>query len=153
MANVTLSGYLAAAASVSWTGGQSLNSALDAEWTTLSDEIDNTTNKYLQADLQIDLASAAFTGADAGLEIYLIPSVDGTNYPAWTGDVTTEQQGNMNYFIGFVAVPAVTAAQRMVLRGVALPSGKYRWALRNQTNVALAASGNTMQWRPFSYAG
>lgn len=152
MADLTRSGYLASAATVVWTSGQALDSLTDNEYTDLSDEIDNSTNKYMFADLELVLGSAAFTGADSGIELYLIPSVDGTNYPTWTGNGTTDEQENVGYFVGFMTLTGTTAAQRSVLRDVELPNGKYKFACRNRGNVTLAGSGNTLKWRPHSVA-
>jgi len=145
-----LSGYLATETAITWAAGQALNSAVDNEFTDLSDEIDNSTNKYRFVDLHFVLASAAFTGTDSGIEAFLIPTVDGTNYPNWTGNVATDEQENDLYFVGFVSTTGATAAQRMTLRGVELPSGKYKFAFRNRGNIALAASGNTVAWRPWT---
>lgn len=152
MANMTLSGYLTTATAVAWTSGQALDSLTDDEWTDLSDEIDNSTNKYAMADIYFDLASAAFTGTDSMIEIYVIPSVDGTNYPNWTGNVTTDEQQNNQYYAGCVVTSGATEAQDIVFRGVLLPNGKFKFGFRSRAGVALAASGNTVYWRPHSYA-
>jgi hypothetical protein len=152
MADATLSGYKAAATSIAWTSGQSLASLADNEWTDLSDEIDNSTNKYLFADIEIYLASAAFTGSDSVVHIYLVPSVDGTNYPNWTGNVTTDEQENNQYYVGTVTTSGATAAQRMALRNVLLPNGVFKFGFRSEAGVALAASGNTAKYRPHQYA-
>lgn len=152
MANVTLSGYLTTAASFTFSGTQTLNSLTNDEYTDLSDEVDNSTNKYAYADFYIDLASAAFTGTDSGFEIYIVPSVDGTNYPSWTGNVTTDETENALFFVGFIPTTATTAAQKGVLRAVPLPSGKWKVGVRNRGNISTAASGNTLYWRPWSYA-
>lgn len=152
MANLTLSGYLASAAAVVWSSGQALDSLTDNEFTDLSDEIDNSTNKYVYADLELVLGSAAFTGADSGVEVYLVPTVDGTNYPTWTGNGTADEQENAPYFVGFIPLTGTTAAQRGVFREVPLPNGKYKYACRNRGNVTLAGSGNTLSWRPHSVA-
>lgn len=153
MANVTLSGYLTTATAVAWTGAtQKIDSLTDNEWTDLSDEIDNSTNKYAFVDLELVLGSAAFTGSDSGIEVYLIPTVDGTNYPSWTGNVTSDETENNGFFVGFMATTASTAAQRMTLVRVPLPNGKYKYGLRNRGNVTLASSGNTLSWRPHSFA-
>jgi len=145
-----LSGYLTTETAITWTSGQTLNSAVDNEFTDLSDEIDNSTNKYRFVDLHVVLASAVFAGTDSGIEVFLIPTVDGTNYPTWTGNGTADEQENDGFLVGFVATTATTAAQRMTLREVALPSGKYKFAFRNRAGVALAASGNSVSWRPWS---
>lgn len=144
------SGYLAVAQSVAWTAGQALDSLTDNEWTDLSDEIDNTTNLYPSADIEIVLASAAFTGTDSTVQVFVIPTMDGTNYPNWTGNVTTDEQENNQYFIGSVVTSGATAAQRMVFRDVLLPQGKYKFGFRSLANVSLAATGNTAKWRPHS---
>jgi hypothetical protein len=150
MAQLDRSGYLTTATTVSWASGQTLDSLTDNEFTDASDEIDNSTNKYYAVDLEIVLGSAAFTGADSGIEVFLIPCVDGTNYPTWTGNGTTDEQENQGFFVGFAFTTGATAAQRMVLRDIELPNGKYKWGLRNRGNVTLASSGNTLKFRPHS---
>lgn len=151
MTTLKLSGYFASAAAVAWASGQDLVSLTDNEFTDLSDEIDNSTNKYAFADLYADIASAAFTGADSGLEVYLVPCVDGTNYPTWTGNGTSDEQENALHLVGFMPFTGTTAAQDAVLMRVPLPSGKYKYGFRNRGNVTLAGSGNTVYWRPHSF--
>lgn len=146
-----LSGYLAPAAALVWTSGQSLNSATDNEWTDLSDEIDNSTNKYAYVDLYFDLGSAAFTGTDSGIEIYLVKCVDGTNYPTWIGNVTTDEQENNGFYIDFVPTTGTTAAQKAVtMKPIPLAQGKYKWGFRNRGNVTLNSS-NTVYMRPHTF--
>lgn len=151
MGDTTLSGYKASATSVAWTSGQSLDSLADNEWTDLSDAIDNSTNKYVMADLEIVLGSAAFTGNDSVIEIYLVPSVDGTNYGDWDGNVTTEERENENYRVGAVSTSGATEAQRMCKRGIALPNGLFKFGFRSRAGVTLASSGNTVKYRPWQY--
>jgi len=152
MADLKLSGYFAAAASVSFSGTQTINSLTDNEYTDLSDEIDNSTNKYVFVDLELVLGSAAFTGTDSGIEVYIVPSIDGTNYPTWTGNGTSDEQENNPYYVGFIPTTGTTAAQRGVLMRVRLPNGKYKYGIRNRGNVTLASSGNTLSWRPHSFS-
>lgn len=152
MTTLTLSGYLTTEAAVAWASGQALASLTDNEFTDLSDEIDNSTNKYRFADLRMVLASAAFTGTDSGIECYVIPTVDGTNYPTWTGNGTTDEQENAFFYVGFIPTTGTTAAQAGVLERVPLPNGKFKFGFRNRGNVTLAASGNTIYWRPHSVA-
>jgi hypothetical protein len=149
------SGYLASLSAITWTGGQAqvLNGLTNDEWTSLSDEIDNSTNKYYLCDLEIELASAAFAGTDSTIECYLVPCVDGTNYPNWMGDVTTDRQENNQYFVGVGVTSGSTVAQNITVRNIQLPPGKYRWGFRNRANVSLAGSGNVIGWRPHSLIG
>jgi hypothetical protein len=153
MGDTTLSGYKAASAAIAWAAGQDLNSLTDNEWTDLSDEIDSSSNLYMMVDLDMILASAAFTGTDSALEIYLIPSIDGTNYPTWVGNVTTDEQENNQYFVDSITTSGTTAAQRQNTgnRAIALPNGKYKWAFRSRLNVTTAGSGNSVEWRPHQF--
>lgn len=149
-----LSGYLASAVAVVFSGTQQINSLTDNEWTDLSDEIDNTTNLYAFADLDLVLGSAAFTGADSGIEVYIVPTVDGTNYPDWTGNSTSDAPEQGHYFAAFLPLKAATAAKRVVSSSgdaIELPQGKFKFGIRNRANVTLASSGNTLYLRPKSY--
>lgn len=152
-ATLKLTGYLASEAAIVFAGTQQLDSLTDNEFTDLSNEIDNSTNKYAYADLRVDLASLNPTGADAGLEIFLVPTVDGTTYPDWTGNSTSDQQQNQPYYVGFVPLATGSAVKDAVLMGVALPNGKYKWGVRNRANVSLAADAGDIYWRPWGYLG
>ena len=155
MTTLKNSGYLASAVTVAWTGAtQKIDSLVDNEWTDLSDEVDNTSTKYAFADLDLVLGSAAFTGTDAGIEVYIVQTVDGTNYPDWTGNGTSDAPEQMHYAAAFLPLKASTAARRVVSASqqeVALPQGKFKLGLRSRANVTLAASGNTLYFRPKSY--
>ncbi len=150
-----LSGYLAAVVTVAWTGAtQKIDSLTDNEWTDLSDEIDNTSNLYFGADLYLVLGSAAFTGTDCGMEIYIVPTVHGTTYPNWTGNMTSDAPENMHYFATFLPLKASTSAKRVVSssdEAIELPQGKFKFGMRSRANVTLASSGNTLYLRPKSY--
>lgn len=149
-----LSGYLASAVAVVFSGTQQINSLTDNEWTDLSDEINNSTDLYAFADLELVLGSAAFTGADSSIEVYIVPTVDGTNYPDWTGNSTSDAPEQAHYFVALLPLKAATAAKRVVSGVVSdtpLPQGKFKFGLRSRANVTLAASGNTLSFRPKSY--
>lgn len=144
-------GYQAAIASVTWAAGQDLDSLTDGEWTDLSDEINNSTTKYTMVDFRLVLGSAAFTGTDSAIALYIVRSVDGTNYPDWTGNVTTDEQQNEQYFDGVFTTTGATEAQDIVLRDIPIPPGKYKIGIRSLANVTLAATGNSLEWRPHSF--
>lgn len=156
MTTLKNSGYLAAAQTVAWTAAtQKIDSCTDNEWTDLSDEVDNSTNKYAFADLDLALGSAAFTGTDAGIEVYIVPiGSDGTTYPDWTGNSTSDAPEQQHYYVTWLPLKASTAARRVVSSSqtdINLPQGKFKFGLRSRANVTLAASGNTLYWRPKSY--
>lgn len=152
MANVTNSGYLASAVTVTFSGTQTLASLADNEWVDASDANDNGTTKYLRADFELVLGSAAFSGADSEIGLYLILSVDGTNYADYTGNSTSEFQSQELYSVGAFVTSGTTAAQRLVLRDVPLPQGLFKIAVRNRSGAAFASSGNTLKYRPHSVA-
>jgi hypothetical protein len=126
-------------------------SLVDNEFTDLADEVDNSTNRYAFVDLIATFASAAFSGVDSGLECYLVPSVDGTNYPTWQGNITSDSSVNAPHYVGFIPFTGTTAAQSGVLMRVPMPNGKWKMAFRNRGNVTTAGSGNTVSWRPHSF--
>lgn len=141
-------GYQAAIAAIVWTAPtQDFNSLGDGEYCSLSDAIDNSTNKYEMVDLEFDLGSAAFAGGT--IAIYCVPSVDGTNYGKWEDNVSTAQVENEQYYAGSITVSDETEAQNIVIRDVSVPSGLYKWGFRNNSGIALNAS-NTVSWRPHS---
>lgn len=155
MTTLKNSGFLTTATAVAWTGAtQKIDSLTDNEWTDLSDEIDNTTNKYAFVALELVLGSAAFTGTDSGIEVYIVQTIDGTNYPDWTGNTTTDAPENAFYYVTWLPIKASTSAKRLATGSqtdIAVPQGKYKYALRSRANVTLASSGNTLSWRPKSY--
>lgn len=150
-----LSGYLASAVAVTWTSAtQKIDSLTDNEWTDLSDEIDNTTNLYAAADIELVLGSAAFTGTDSSVEVYIVPTLDGTNYPDWTGNTTSDAPEQVHYYCTLLPIKASTSAKRVVSPSddnIPYPQGKFKLGLRSRANVTLAGSGNTISLRPKSY--
>lgn len=152
MTDVTHSGYKAAAQTALST---ELNSLANDTWSVLSSEIDNSVTKYMFADIEVNLAApgAAATGADSAINVYLVPSLDDTNFPTYQASGSAPEQENEQYFVGAVTLTgAASTACRGVIRGVELPAGKFKLGVRNLANDALNASGNTVKWRPWQYA-
>jgi hypothetical protein len=117
MTDVKKTAYLAEAQTA-------LSSDLDGDtndtYSALSSEFDNSTNGYMFMDIEVYLASADFTtpgGADMAVEIYVVPSVDGTTFPNYQASGTTTSQENNQYFVGSVTVEDVNGAVRASLRG------------------------------------
>lgn len=151
MTDVRKTAYLAEAQTALDTD---LNSDTNDTWTGLSAEFDNSTNGYMFMDIEVNLAApgTAWSGADSAYEIYIVPSVDGTNYPDTTNTGTADEQENNQYFVGSITTQgAGTVACRQTIRGVEVPVGKWKLFGRNRTNQTLAASGNTIKWRPWGY--
>lgn len=142
--------YQGDAVSVAFSGTRTLVSLDNDEWTHLSDEIANSGN-YPFADFEFVCTSVAFAGADSAIEVYLVPTVDGTNYPDWAGDGVTDEQEHNVHFVGAFVTSGATAAQRLSLRDIELPAGKFKVGVRNRGGIALAASGSTLKYRPWVY--
>lgn len=114
--------------------------------------IDNTSTgspaNMTLADFEINLASVNITSATGYFSIYLIPSIDGTNYPDYTTGTTPVTPAH--YFAGQMNTIAKNGTQRQTLVGVQLPPGKFKVVLVNNTGVALAASSNVLTMRRYS---
>lgn len=148
MGDISLSGYKSTEVTLVWSSGQDLHSLTNDETTDLSDAFDNDTNQYALCDVEVYLASAAFTGTDCAIELFIVPSVDGTNYATWFGNTTTPGAANSNYIVGKGRISVGTAAARVIFKDIPLYNGLQKFALRSRANVSLAASGNTVKYRP-----
>ena len=131
---------------VTFAGTQTMNSAVNDEYTNLSNEINNATSDRILADFMLELGSCTPSGGDAGWEIFIVPSLDGgTTYPDWSGNTTTENNAHKQYSVGFFPVIAATQSHVSVLRGIVLPVAHFKVGMRNLMNVTAAASGNVLE--------
>lgn len=94
-----------------------------------------------------ELVIASYTpGSNPVVELYLIRSVDGTNFENGGGSVVPSQDA----YVGAFQIATGTGAKRAVLRDVPLPPGLWKAVVRNVTGGAFPASGNTLKVRPHS---
>ena len=145
---IQIKNYQETAQTVAFNGTQGLNSLTNAEYTNESDAISNTAG-YEYADFELILASAAFgTGNDSHLRLYILPALDGTNYPTFTGgNQTTGVPEIEQYSKGTFKTSETTAAQRITLLDVPLPDTSFKIVIRSLATVDLAASGNSLRYR------
>lgn len=136
---------LAAYRGVSTVLSTELNSLAATTGKAVSAALDNGTNLDLFDDLELAVDFVTAPTAGSVIELYVLPSVDGTNYP--DGDTSIVPQASL--YVGGFVVRSTTAAQRMVLRGVALPPGLFKYLLQNTTNQAFPASGSTLKRNPY----
>jgi len=116
--------------------GKAISSAID------NSNPDPTTYQgdlFADLELAVDFVSAPTAGTV--IELYLLPSIDGSVYP----DGSTSILPQSSLYVGGFAVRAVTSAQVMTLRGVALPPGFYKYLVQNTTNQAFPATGSTLR--------
>jgi hypothetical protein len=100
----------------------------------------------LFADIELKVTFASAPTAGTVIELYVLPSIDGgTTYP----DGSTSVAPQTSLYVGGFAVRAVTTAQVMVIRGVALPPGYFKMLVQNTTNQAFPASGSTLRMNSY----
>src|SRR5210317_2189700 len=110
MTDVRKSAYLAEAQTA--LDASQLGALANDTWSALSAEFDNSTNGYMFMDIEVYLVSITPTVADAAIEIYIAPSIDGTTYPETTNTSNADEQENNQYFIGSVTLSTDAEAQR-----------------------------------------
>jgi len=112
--------------------------------------ITNGTALDIFADVSINLASAAFVAPNY-IGIYLYPlNKDASTYG--DGRFTSSAAGPppANYYVGSIGIVATTAVQEGSLTRIILPPGTFSFVLYNGGGVALAATGNTCQYRTYN---
>jgi hypothetical protein len=116
--------------------------ALASSGRAISSAIDNSSNLDLFDDLELTVTFATAPTADTAIELYLVPSLDaGTSYADGSSTVTPQSA----LFVGGFVVRNVNTIQRMIVRGVALPPGFFKYLVRNGTNQAFPATGSTLE--------
>src|SRR6266496_1461181 len=112
----------------------------------ISAAIDNSTNLDLFDDLELAVTFATAPVAGTIVEVYLLPSIDGgTVYP----DGGTAIDAQPTLYVGGFQVRAVNTAQKLMLRGVALPPGLFKYLVKNTTGQAFPATGSTLRRNPW----
>jgi hypothetical protein len=122
--------------------GASMNALANGAFA-LGAAIDNTSGLYLYADLQLVLSSAV--AVPAGLPtiaIWLLPAIDGTNYPNPPGG--TAVLGPTNLVVGTIsAVPSVSSSV-FSFRGVPLSPSLFKIMIQNNLGVAFPSTNTSV---------
>lgn len=101
-------------------------------------------------DISIALASAAFTGTPY-TGIYLYPlNKDGSTYGDGRFGTSAAGPPPGNYLVGTIGLVAATQTQTGSFTGIILPPGSFKFVAYNAGGVALASSGNTIQYRTYN---
>jgi len=106
----------------------------------VSGDVDNASGLYLYADFECSFASAVFP-ANGYVSLYLLESIDGSNYE--DGDASTTPTAQA--LIAAIPFRNATAAQIHTVRGIVLPPTHFKILAINNTGVALASSANTVK--------
>lgn len=123
--------------------GSGLNSLADGAYSALGTEVDNETDRYLYGNFELNLASLSPT-TGAYVALYLVPSVDGTNYP----DVSNTRPPGEEYRVGtFTIDTTATSTSLHTATNILIPPFKFKCMVLNECNVALNATGNSVDIR------
>ena len=106
-----------------------------------SAEIDNTTDLFLDALVEV-VVTTGTVGSNPHVKVYALSSVDGTNFAS----------DSNKKLIDTIDTPASSTTYRSRAASVALAFGgvlppKWKIVVENATGDALAASGNSAQYR------
>jgi len=107
---------------------------------------DNTSNQYFYAEFELVLASVDLSAqSNPAVELYLVPSYDGTNYADTGTDASSTVYPPAQYLSAVLGVAETNAAHRAVSQHVMIDPIKYTPVVVNKTGAALAAAGNTLK--------
>lgn len=107
---------------------------------------DNTSNRFFYVKFELVLASVDLSGEDnPAVEVYMVPSYDGTNYADTGVDASTTVYPPAQYLVAVLGVAETNAAHRAVSPHILIDPLKYTPVVINKTGVALAATGNTLK--------
>lgn len=124
-----------------------LNSLANGSYSAASAAIDNLTGLYTHMALELYLASLTPVAGQM-ISIYLVPTIDGTNYEDGGGAVAAP---NVSYLCSF-DLRSATAAQYRAVAEIPIPPFSFKLIVANVTitsGVALASSGNTLKYRRY----
>ncbi len=128
-----------------------LNSLADGSGSAFGPEVDNTSGKWQLGDLELLVASSslAFTAASF-VAVYFVHTADGTNYPKYTSG-SSFKLAEGNYLAGTLAIHPATLSSEVIretIRGVLIPSAKFKTVLVSRCGVTLPSASNTLDLYP-----
>lgn len=113
--------------------------------------IDNTTNRYFYAEFELILSSVDLSAqTNPAVELYLVPSYDGTNYADTGTDASTTVLPPAQYLAAVMGVAESSAAHRAVSAHIMLDPVKYTPVVINKTGAALGATTNTLKVKTYT---
>ena len=113
---------------------------------------DNGTDLDLYGDFELNLGTiTAPADGDKIAELYIFPTIDGTNFPdpgTGTGD-----DPQAIFLVGVFAAVGTGTTPRLGIVGVPIPPRNARYLLKNVDATAFAASGNTLKVKKYKLQG
>lgn len=142
---------------IKWAEPGSTQTYLTTELNSLADganklgaKIDNVADGENETHIDVELnlaAQGSARSADARVELYLLESLDDTNFNY--GDDSTDPPATA--LVGVFPLDAATTARRVVLSNIPIPPLDFKLLAINETGQAFAASGNTLKYRLHSH--
>jgi hypothetical protein len=119
----------------------------------LTIEVDNSSDLKMFGDLEVTSNSAiTASGLDARVDVYLIPTYDGTNYPvpgSTAATMTGGQYVGSISSVDTVGTVAVTNYTNGTLRKIELPPTKFKIGIVNELGATFPAAANTIKLRRY----
>jgi hypothetical protein len=117
-----------------------LNALANGGFTVVGPAFDNSVNLDEWMGVEVNLASLTPT-AGAYVQIFIVISMDGTNYE----DAPSSTNPGSMQLVATISVSTGAGTKRVSTKDLfRIPPGKFKFVLKNQTGVALAATGNTV---------
>lgn len=132
------------------TGDTDLDSLADDDFANITNGLDNSTNRHTHAVFELKMGSAVDISAgndEPVCFLYAYPSYDGTNYVD-DADLTNERSSE-EYRIAALAFQKQAGQTYAVAENIPIGPIKYKFAIFNQTGVALAADNNTLKVKTY----
>lgn len=109
--------------------------------------IDNTANLDMYMDVEVYVAvQGSARSAGAYIAVYLVTSVDGTNYGY--GDATTDPPASA--LVCALPIDAATTARYLTSKPFLIPPSKMMLVIENNTGQAFKADSNLVGYRVYS---
>jgi len=135
---------------INWSDYPAATNYLTTELNALADganklgaAIDNTSNGDMYMDVELYVAAqGGARSADAYVALYILASVDGTNYCYGADAVDPPAHA----LVGVFALDAVVTARYVTLTHLLVPAGKFKMLVINETGQAFAGTLSTLKY-------
>ena len=112
----------------------------------LSPSHDNGIDLAFWADFELLADYGTAPAAGTLVELYLVQSVDATNFIDGSASVVPQASTH----IGSFELRNITTDQRLVIEGIRIPPREFKIILWNKGGQAMSASGHTLKMRKYT---
>lgn len=113
----------------------------------VSSEVDNSTDKDLYADFELQAQFGVAPSAGGYVGAYLVQALNGADYADGADGAVVPPS---TAWIGSFPVRAVVTAQKVTLRGIVIPPGKFKVVIQNKSGQAVSANTGQLYYRKYS---